>query len=293
MDYNSIGTPSILTICVNYHNDEETASFVKELLAQQGIFIQRVIVVDNAESTGVNSPLRDLSHADERIWLRCPGKNMGYYGGAAWGLREFIKEFPLPDWIIVCNTDMKFINTDFMSNLCAFHSASHYAVIAPAIISDLSGRGQNPYMRTRPTHFRMHFYKWVFRYYPISMIYQLFALAKNRIPFILKPVLVRLNANSDPKVLVPQQIYAPHGSFVAFSRKYFESGGTLEHGVFLFGEEIFVAETARHLGLTIVYDPRLQIIHREHTTTSIFKSRKILGFVREAAEYCADTFFTD
>jgi GT2 family glycosyltransferase len=284
-------TPSTLTICVNYHNDEQTVHFVQGLLALRGVPDQKVIIVDNSEPPAVNSPLRDLARTDRRIWLRWPGKNLGYYGGAAWGLREHIKEFALPEWIIVCNTDIDLIQLDFLSKLCALYYASHYAVVSPAIISAASARDLNPYMKTRPTSFRMHFYKWTFRYYPISMIYQLLALLKNKILFILKRALVWSNANLDQKFLVPQQIYAPHASFVAYNQKYFELGGTLDHGVFLFGEEIFIAETAKRLGLNIAYDPRLRIVHLEHSTTNIFKSRKILGFLREAAEYCADTFF--
>lgn len=283
--------PSILTICVNYHSDKQTVCFVQGLLAQRGICDQKVIIVDNSEPPMVDSPLCDLACIDRRIWLRRRGKNLGYYGGAAWGLREYIKKFPLADWIIVCNTDMEFIQADFLSNLCTLYSPCQHAIIAPAIISAVSGMDLNPFMRTRPTRFRMHFYKWIFRYYPILMTYQFLGLLKNKILFISEPPLVRSNANPDRKFLVPQQIYAPHGSFVVYNRKYFTSGGTLDHGVFLFGEEIFIAETAKRLGLTIAYDPRLQIVHLEHTTTSIFKSRKIPGFMKEAAEYCADTFF--
>jgi GT2 family glycosyltransferase len=284
-------TPSILTICVNYRNDEQTACFVRGLLAQRSISEQKVIIVDNSEPPRVDSPLLGLVRIDQRIWLCHPGKNLGYYGGAAWGLCKYIKEFPLPDWIIVCNTDIALIQPAFLSNLCALHSAGHHAAIAPAIISAVSRNDLNPCMKTRPARFLMHFYKWVFRYYPVSMTYQLLALLKSKILFFLKFSQSRSSANSDQKFLVPQQIYAPHGSFVAYNRKYFESGGTLNHGVFMFGEEVFIAETAKRLGLTIAYDPRLRIEHLEHSTTSIFKSRKILCFVKEAAEYCSDTFF--
>lgn len=282
---------SIITICVNYHNDKETARFVKDLLAQEGVFTQMVIVIDNSESPRVSNCLHILSKTNEQIWLRHPGKNLGYYGGAAWGLREFIKEFPLPDWIIVCNTDIKFLQSNFISNLCAFHSEGSYAVVAPAIISKFSGRDTNPHLRMRPSRIRMHFLKCVFRYYPISMAYNILSLAKDKIRFMLKLGAVQSYANSKQKGPIPQQIYAPQGSFVAFNRKYFESGGTLDHGAFLFGEEIFVAETARRLGLTIAYDPRLKIEHREHRTTGLFKSRRLFGFVRDAAEYSAMSYF--
>jgi GT2 family glycosyltransferase len=91
--------------------------------------------------------------------------------------------------------------------------------------------------------------------------------------------------------LLPRTIYAPHCSFVIFNRKYFETGGTLKHGAFLFGEEIFVAETVRNLGFRIIYDPRFFVLHREHATTSILKGRKMLVYLREANDYCVNQFF--
>src|SRR5262249_2176510 len=89
----------------------------------------------------------------------------------------------------------------------------------------------------------------------------------------------------------PVPIYAPHGSFIAFRRTYFERGGSLNHPVFLFGEEIFVAETARRLGLTISYDRRLEVIHREHKSTGYFPSPRISAYSSQAATYCADQYF--
>lgn len=282
-------TPSILTICVNYNNDEETAGFVKALLAQKGIFDQRVIIVDNSEPSLADSPLRDLAHADRRIWLRYPGKNLGYYGGAALGLCEYVKEFPLPQWIIVCNTDIDLIQPDFLSKFCDLYSVNHHAVIAPAIISKLSGKDQNPHMKFRPSRWRMFFYKWFFRYYPTLIGYQMLSLVKQRLYALIRKI-PTVNRQKMRQQL-PKIIYAPHGSFVIFHRSYFEAGGSLDYPVFLFGEEIFIAETAKRLGLTVAYEPRLQVVHREHTTTSIFKSRKISRFIKEAAKYCADAFF--
>ena len=74
-----------------------------------------------------------------------------------------------------------------------------------------------------------------------------------------------------------------------FYRTYFEKGGTLDHGAFLFGEEVFVAESARKFGMEIVYDKRLRVIHSEHVTTRSSKDR--MKYKYEAARYCAKEFF--
>lgn len=284
---------SILTICVNYNNDKETQKFVSGLLAQKGDFSQRVIVVDNGESPSLDSSVHNLFKSDSRVLIINSGKNLGYYGGAALGLREYIKEFPLPDWIIVCNTDIDLIQPDFLSKLCDLYSVKPHAVIAPSIISGISGRDQNPYMKFRPSRWRMHFYKWVFRYYPTFVAYQTLALAKQKLLAVIhkNPVFTGDKVVEKAAQREPRAIYAPHGSFVVFHRSYFEAGGNLDHGVFLFGEEVFVAETVRRLGLTITHDPRFVVLHHEHATTGVFKNRKVARYVREASAYCADKFF--
>jgi GT2 family glycosyltransferase len=289
---------SILTICVSYHNDEEAAGFARGLLNQKGSFAQRVMLVDNTAPPRADSPLRRMSDVDPRVSVCHPGKNLGYFGGARWALGEFTKQFPLPQWVIVCNADMTLVQPDFLLNLCRFHSSGRYAVIAPAITSDISGRDLNPFMRVRPSRLRMRFYKMLFRYYPISASYLVLAFART---WLLRKCgglhsthrrMVQSTTSSGQKDLQPQEIYAPHGSFIAFHRRYFESGGTLNHGAFLCGEEFFVAETARRLGLLIAYDPRLQVVHLDHATLSRYTSRTLLRFVGEAAEYVADTFFS-
>lgn len=274
----------ILTICVNYYNDEQTVHFIQALLAQRDASDQRVIVVDNSETSLARNALRDLTSTDRRIWLFTLGKNLGYFGAAAFGLHEYIKQYPPPEWIIVCNTDIDFLHEDFLLSLQAFHAKTPPAVVAPAIISTVSGRDQNPNMRTRPTWWRMHLYKWVFRHPMLLKISEGLSRVKQSIR--IPRGRVSINQNSRP---YPTNIYAPHGSFIIFHRSYFDAGGSLNYGVHLFGEEIFVAETARRLGLSIIYDPRLTVLHKEHATTSILPSRAILH--AKAAAYCADTYF--
>lgn len=289
----SMPAPSILTICVNYNNDKETQQFVSELLIQKGDFSQKVIVVDNSESPSLDSPLYSLFKSDSRVLIINSGKNLGYFGGAALGFREYSKEFPLPDWVIVCNTDIDLIQPDFLSKLCNFHAVNPPAVIAPSVYSTLSKVNQNPNMQHRPTVARMHFYKWISRYHPTFVAYQTLALAKQKLLAVThrNPVVTDGDAVENRRQPAPRAIYAAHGSFIVFHRSYFEAGGNLDHGAFLFGEEVFVAETIRRLGLTAIYDPRLVVLHREHAATGVLKNQKRFLYVREATAYCADNFF--
>ena len=53
-----------------------------------------------------------------------------------------------------------------------------------------------------------------------------------------------------------------------FASSYFDKGGTLNYPSFLFGEELFVAEQARQLNLTTVFEPSLKIEHQQHVKQS-------------------------
>ena len=77
-------------------------------------------------------------------------------------------------------------------------------------------------------------------------------------------------------------IYAAHGSCMVFSKNYFVQGGNLKHISFLFGEEIFVAETARSLKLQTVYEPRLRVSDAEHASTGFFYSRKVAAYMKQS-----------
>lgn len=277
--------PKYLTLCINYHNDEGSSLFIHDLLSQNDAVDQRIIVVDNSTRPRLNGPLSTFEREDLRVSVVRPAKNLGYFGGAAWGLKHYREKAKLAEWTIVCNTDIYLPQKDFLFKLNLLHGGSHAsAVVAPAIISSISGRDQNPHMKSRPTRIRMQFYKWTYRLPPLFWLYR--SLSS------LKKVLFRWLLSSEFTEAFPDgsiAIYSPHGAFIAFNRRYFEAGGTLDHGVFLFGEEIFVAETCRRIGLSVQYDRRLRIVHREHEATGHYSESG--KYQTAAAAHCADIYF--
>jgi len=284
----------VLTICVHYRNKEEIFYFVNELLAQKNYDDQKVIIVDNSGDLDNHSILAHL-YNDKRVIIYNPKKNLGYYGGAWWGMQQYLKEFPLPDWIIVCNTDIHFPDSNFFVKLLSYYEENPPSIVAPNIILESSGwlpssyKYQNPHLINRPSKIRMHLYKWITRYYPIYISYEILSSLRYKIINTLMHNLAQKHSNTQCNKLI--NIYAPFGAFIIFNRSYFESDGTLDHGNLIFGEEIFVAETAYRLNLKVVFDPRLTVIHREHSSIAFLKSKQRAFYAREAAAYCADTFF--
>jgi GT2 family glycosyltransferase len=277
-------TKKILVVCANYFNDDETRAFVRELFSLDESNCLEAIVVDNSADLKTGADLIPLLEEFERLKIVHPEKNLGYFGAAAKGLKVYLETAELPDWVIVSNTDISFPEKDFFTKLVnSYDGRDAPAVIAPSIVSEMSGRNQNPWMRRRPPARRMLFYRWVFHTYPTFIFYQLLYLLKGA---VLK------HRTAVKKGLSTATIYGPHGAFIIFNRSYFNSGGTLDYPKFLFGEEFFVAETAGRLNQSVLFDPSLCVIHRDHATTGILRGRKLAAFQRESSKFIYKEYFS-
>jgi len=127
--------------------------------------------------------------------------------------------------------------------------------------------------------------KWVLRYRTTRALAWWVAATKGRI----RAAAYRKHAGEPRRTDAGAEIYAPHGSFMILGASYFQKGGNLRHGTFLYAEEILVAETARDLGLRIRYVPALEVRHAEHASVSA--SPNTGRYQADAAAYCADRYF--
>ena len=268
----------ILLICVNYRKPVETQFFVSSAREQTLNAPMEVIVVDN-------SPQPTVIEENPLVKVFATGKNMGYFGGAAAALADYLKDHLLPEWVIVSNPDVFFPTRDVLQRLFDSHRGEEPAVIAPSIRTLNTFVEQNPYMRVRPSRWRMHLNAWIFGHYPVDVVYQGLSWIKHR---TLDGMTKERPAGTQS---VAEKIYAPHGSFIALHRSYFEKGGTLDYGALLFGEEIFVAETARRLGLTVLFEPSIAIEHTERSTAHGLWNRDTSRYRRQATRYLTRSFF--
>jgi GT2 family glycosyltransferase len=274
----------VLLICVNYRKPTETQHFVATALEQTLNSSLKVVVVDNSPFPGEGGVPESRS-GDPHVKVMATGRNLGYFGGAAAALADHLKSDSLPDWVIVSNPDVYFSGRDVLQRLCDSHRGDEPAVIAPSIRTLHTAVEQNPYMRVRPSRIRMHMYRWLFSSYPVDVVWEGLSWIKHRVVELFSKV------HPPAAASLPEKIYAPHGSFIALHRSYFERGGNLEYGAFLFGEEIFVAETVRRLGLTVLYEPAVVIEHTERSTAASLWNRDASRFRRQASRFLVRNYF--
>src|SRR5262249_47411804 len=137
---------STLLICVKYGANAETERFLDSIRSLPGQHALRVIVVENSVRSGWKGYFAEPAFEA----IQAPG-NRGYFGGAHHALSLFLKQNPLPDWIIVSNTDLAIADSRFLERLSELAVLPNVGAVAPTIRSLMTGRDQNPFMRSRPS----------------------------------------------------------------------------------------------------------------------------------------------
>ena len=216
--------------------------------------------------------------------------NRGYFGGANMALEHYsVAHGELPDWVIVSNNDVVIEDDAFLEKLLNL-DLKEVGVLAPRIQGWPGNLDQNPFMRHRPGRLRWAQLRIVSSYYPLAAIWDWLWRRKTALRSWLAARRAELLRNKETANREP--IYAGHGSFFIFSRRYFEAGGYLDGNLFLYGEEISVAEICRSLGLPVTYEPSLRVIHREHQSTGKILSRFTYDCQKKALQYLTCRYFS-
>jgi len=181
--------------------------------------------------------------------------NLYYWGGANYALKKLnldINKFP--DWIIICNNDIIFNKMDLIVKLQNIKS-NNYAVLAPSILSLRSKKNQNPHMLNPISKLGR-------LYYDIFFVNSASGLFIYQIRTFLKRI---FNIFSINKTMDAREIYAPHGSFMIFSKLFFSNGGWIDTNFEMFAEELTTAEIVKRLKMRIFFNPDLEVMHDEHS----------------------------
>jgi GT2 family glycosyltransferase len=272
-----------LIITVNYRNAESTLEFLSSASRLEAFESVDLLVVDNGSEDDSLVRIQQAISQFSNVEVLASDANRGYFGGASWALQHYQAHHATPDWVLVCNNDILFPDSQFLVNLFQ-RDQSTVAVLAPAVIAHLTGLDANPFLRRRPSRWQMRRYRfWVSHYYLMWFKQWLAPYVR-----ILRHKLKEWRSGTTAKV--PTRIYAPHGSFIIFSRMFFDAGGTIDDTAFLYAEEFCVGETCYRLDLPVIHDPELKVWHNAHQTTGRMLTRPIYGYQREGLTYALQKY---
>ncbi len=282
----------VVMVAVSYQAEEDTRRLVARVdelvgqaLRQQEMQVA-LIIVDNSSATLAESPYRELAAQSIAVITLAQG-NLGYFGACraahAWALEQ---KWSWGAWIL-SNTDLDITSADFFRRVqeVGREARADLAVVGPRILSELSGTDQNPFMRVRPSRWRMGFYRWCFALRPLAWLYQWAAILKSKLRFHLR------SSGRSQGLGEPEAVYAVQGAMMIYLPAWFRAGLKFDHGAFLYGEEMTTAERARKAGLMIEHWPELVVKHREHGSIGWRPSARMLNWQAEASRYVWETYF--
>ena len=244
--------PKALIITVNFQHAECTLQLLNSASCLDRFGDCHLVIVDNNSGDGSAERIRQAIDGLSNVEFLISVINRGYFGAARWALDQYLARHAAPDWVIVCNNDIIFDSPTFLAGLLA-QDPRTAAVLAPAILSRLTGFDANPMIAGRPGRIRKLRYRFLASTYYVAWLTQWLAPAVRKARRRLLLHDGRSNGYD-----ARTRIYAPHGSFFIFSRRFFEEGGFIDDGCFLYAEEISVAETCWRLGLPVIHDPDLR-----------------------------------
>jgi GT2 family glycosyltransferase len=281
---------AVLFITVNYQCAAATETFLKAAAELECASQATILVVENASGDGSAEKIRPLAGKFKNVELLESSHNRGYFGAANWALQQHLACGNQPTWVIVCNNDVIFADHQFLAKLLQRDPADAQ-VVAPAIIPEATGVDCNPFLRRRPSPFALwRFRFWNSHYYFMwskQFLSPYVRIARHKLAF-WRRLFGRWSSTTKGRSL----IYAPHGAFLIFSRSYFEAGGYIDDGFFLYAEELSVAEICRRLKLRIVHDPELRVLHDAHQVTGRMCNRTTYEYGRQGLDYALRTYFS-
>lgn len=263
---------NIAIFCVNYNSYKELYIYLntieKAAAYAKGMAKISVFIADNTENNIEHVVFNTNNY---EISLFPFHKNLGYFGAIGKMMKETdMSEY---DYVIISNVDL-IMNNDTIRNIAEYQCDEHTGWIAPKIFSELEERDRNPKIIKRYSLKKLKMIRLFYRYPILHYLYtKTFYKSKK---YVSK---------------VAGNIYAGHGSFIILTKEYIKRCGIINYPVFLFGEEIYLAEMCRENNLTVSYCPDISVSDKEHVSTGKIRSRLYYRYNYEAINYAIKTFY--
>ena len=262
----------LLIVCVNYNSYSELTSYLTSI----NFAVSKVRNIQVDISIADNSTSVEEVTYDSYSYVKVSVtklNNVGYLIGAQTVINSIANILDY-DYVAISNVDIT-VAENFFINLENIIIAQDVAWIAPKIFSKVENRDRNPKVISRYSKKKLQL---LYYMYKIPVLYYLYTMSAYQCK--------KLQVNY-PEI----DIYARHGSFILLTRSFFESNRKIEYPIFLFGEELFLAEIVMKAGKKVRYVPNLVIEDNEHISTSTLKKKTYFKYNRESIKYILDTFY--
>lgn len=266
----------ISIICVNYNSYYNLHKYL--------ISISEAVLYEKELNLCVDVYIVDNSTKRERISTSYDNinikiynmENVGYFK-AALHIVNKIRSKGIVKYKYICITNVDLcMDKTFFATIINKKYDEKIAWIAPSIFSYHENKDKNPATLHRRSLFKMEILKLLYRIPIIYMIYLKMIYKKKKRKKIQDDLL---------------QIYAGHGSFIILTKLFLQKISNFKFPLFLYGEELFLAENIRLIGMKVYYDKTIKIYDYEHISTKYISKRNIAKYNIIALNYIIKEFY--
>ena len=245
-------------IILHYKNLKDTIECIESINKIDGD--KSIIVVDNNSTTKKEQEII-LKYTEDLILLK---ENMGFAKGNNEGCKYAIKKYH-PDFLCIINNDIIIEQQDFCKKVTNDYEKYEFDALGPKILTD-GGDSVNPF-KTYDTIIEINseIKKCkrkirIFSSKTLSIIYKFLSNIKH---LIIRKQIKFENGKS------MQFDVSLHGCAIIFSRKYYEKfDDVFYNNTFLYHEEEFLSLRRDKYKLNFMYDPYLEVFHKESASVN-------------------------
>ena len=262
---------NILIVCINYNSYGELKQFLdsieKSAEYATDAYVEVIIADNSTMYEEVNTAsFKTITVSQQKF------DNLGYLGGASAVINN-IKDIHQYKYVIISNVDVLF-ECSTIKQLADFDISDDIAWVAPSIYSEKYKKDLNPNILNRYKYWKLLLLKFTYNRY-VYLLYNKLYFSKRRM-----------------NVSYPQMdIYAGHGALMILTSNFFKKKEILNYPVFLYGEELYLAELIRNKQMRVVYSPSIKIETIGGVSTSKMPSSNFFHYNKEAIDYILNNFY--
>lgn len=265
---------SLAIYCVNYASYNDLYLFLNSI--EKSAFVAKnelkvnVYIADNTETN-----IEEIKIKSDIISIRIFTfhKNIGYMGAIQQMMK--ITSPQIYNYVAISNVDLT-LSENALKALSELKISSDIGWVAPRIFSKELNYDRNPSILSRYSKKHLLMLRFMFRHPWINYIYK-------------KTLYKRKSIHRNYKTGI--RIYAGHGSFMILTKEFFTRCNIPDYKMFLFCEELYLAEKCRMAGLYVTYEPSICIMDKEHVSVSKLHKPVYYHYNEEALTYIVNTFY--